>query len=127
MLEWIDESFIIVVDVIINFSGCVIICGMGKFGIIGKKIVVFFVSIGMLSFFMYLGEVFYGDFGMVKEEDIFIVIFNLGEIEEIFKLFLFLRSNGNFVVVIIGNFFLILVRNVECYFDVIVEKEVCKF
>ena len=126
MSERIDESFTTAVDAIINSSGRVIICGMGKSGIIGKKIAASFASTGTPSFFMHPGEAFHGDLGMVKEEDIFIAISNSGETEEILKLLPFLRSNGNFVVAITGNPFSTLARNAECHLDVTVEKEACK-
>lgn len=126
MSERIDEGFTTVVDAIINSSGRVIICGMGKSGIIGKKIAASFASTGTPSFFMHPGEAFHGDLGMVKEEDIFIAISNSGETEEILKLLPFLRSNGNFVVAITGNPFSTLARNAQTHLDVAVEKEACK-
>lgn len=126
MSERIDEGFTTAVDAIINSSGRVIICGMGKSGIIGKKIAASFASTGTPSFFMHPGEAFHGDLGMVKEEDIFIAISNSGETEEILKLLPFLRNNGNFVIAITGNSRSTLATNSQCHLDVTVKREACK-
>ncbi|TOK38334.1 KpsF/GutQ family sugar-phosphate isomerase, partial [Vibrio parahaemolyticus] len=97
------DSFNTAIKAIISTNGRVIICGMGKSGIIGKKIAASFASTGTPSFFMHPGEAFHGDLGMVKEEDVFIAISNSGETDEVLKLLPFLRDNKNFVIAITGN------------------------
>lgn len=122
----IDESFSLAVDVILKSSGRTIICGMGKSGIIGKKIAASFASTGTPSFFMHPGEAFHGDLGMVKPEDVFIAISNSGETDEVLKLLPFLRNNGNFVIAITGNMHSTLSRNAQCHLDIAVPREACK-
>ncbi|MCK8137773.1 SIS domain-containing protein [Pseudoalteromonas sp. 2CM28B] len=122
----IDESFTLAVDVILNSTGRTIICGMGKSGIIGKKIAASFASTGTPSFFMHPGEAFHGDLGMVKPEDIFIAISNSGETDEVLKLLPFLRNNGNFVIAITSNMESTLSRNAQCHLDIAVPREACK-
>jgi arabinose-5-phosphate isomerase len=110
---------------ILSTSGRIIICGMGKSGIIGKKIAASFASTGTPSFFMHPGEAFHGDLGMVKPEDVFIAISNSGETDEVLKLLPFLRDNGNYVIAITGRPNSTLAQNAHCNLDVTVPKEAC--
>ena len=61
------EDFQKAIDLILNSSGKLIISGMGKSGIIGKKIAASFASTGTPSFFLHLGEAYHGDIGMVEK------------------------------------------------------------
>lgn len=122
----IDDNFISAVNNILATPGRVIICGMGKSGIIGKKIAASFASTGTPSFFMHPGEAFHGDLGMVKPEDVFIAISNSGETDEVLKLLPFLRSNGNFVIAITGRPDSTLANNSHCHLNIAVPREACK-
>jgi arabinose-5-phosphate isomerase len=122
----IDEAFSFAVGAILNSSGRTVICGMGKSGLIGKKIAASFASTGTPSFFMHPGEAFHGDLGMVKPEDVFIAISNSGETDEVLKLLPFLRDNGNFVIAITGNVHSTLSTNAQCHLDIAVPREACK-
>ena len=126
MSSQLDEQLVIAVNSIINTNGRLIICGMGKSGIIGKKIAASLASTGTPSFFMHPGEAFHGDLGMVKEEDIFIAISNSGETDEVLKLLPFLRSNNNFVIAMTGNKESTLAKHAQCHLDVSVPKEACR-
>jgi len=126
MSSRIDNNFVKAVDGILKTKGRVIICGMGKSGIIGKKIAASFASTGTPSFFMHPGEAFHGDLGMVKSEDVFIAISNSGETDEVLKLLPFLRNNNNFVIAITGNNESTLAKNAHCHLDVDVPKEACR-
>lgn len=108
-----------------NTEGRTIICGMGKSGIIGKKIAASFASTGTPSFFMHPGEAFHGDLGMVKAEDAFIAISNSGETEEVLKLLPFLKDNGNYIIAMTGNPLSTLAKNSNCHLDISVPKEAC--
>lgn len=125
MSNHIDDEFTSAIDTIVNTNGRVIICGMGKSGIIGKKIAASFASTGTPSFFMHPGEAFHGDLGMVKPEDIFIAISNSGETDEVLKLLPFLRDNNNFLIAITGNNKSTLAGNAQCHLNVSVPKEAC--
>mgnify|MGYP006171292713 FL=1 len=72
--ELLDENFTHAIDAILDSKGRVIICGMGKSGIIGKKIVATLASTGTPSFFMHPGEAYHGDLGMVTSADLFLVL-----------------------------------------------------
>ncbi|WP_041057429.1 KpsF/GutQ family sugar-phosphate isomerase [Vibrio owensii] len=121
----IDNSFIQAVNAILTAHGRTIICGMGKSGIIGKKIAASFASTGTPSFFMHPGEAFHGDLGMVKPEDVFIAISNSGETDEVLKLLPFLRDNGNYIIALTGKSGSTLAKNAHCHLDIAVPKEAC--
>lgn len=120
-----DGNFTKAVDCIINTNGRVIICGMGKSGIVGQKIAASFASTGTPSFFMHPGEAFHGDLGMVKSEDVFIAISNSGETEEVLKLLPFLRDNENTIIAITGDSTSTLAKNGFCHLDITVPQEAC--
>ena len=69
-----DHNFSAAVERIRKSTGRVIVCGMGKSGIIGKKIAATLASTGTPSFVMHPGEAYHGDLGMVTPEDVFIAI-----------------------------------------------------
>ncbi|AYO15856.1 KpsF/GutQ family sugar-phosphate isomerase [Vibrio owensii] len=121
----IDNSFIQAVNAILTTHGRTIICGMGKSGIVGKKIAASFASTGTPSFFMHPGEAFHGDLGMVKPEDVFIAISNSGETDEVLKLLPFLRDNGNYVIALTSKSGSTLARNAHCHLNIAVPKEAC--
>lgn len=125
MAKRLGTEFEVAINAIINTKGRTIICGMGKSGIIGKKIAASFASTGTPSFFMHPGEAFHGDLGMVKPEDVFIAISNSGETDEVLKLLPFLRDNGNFIIAITGRENSTLAVNSHCHLDIAVPKEAC--
>ena len=71
---------------IISSKGKLIISGMGKSGIVGKKIAATLASTGTPSFFLHPGEAYHGDLGMVEKEDIVLLISNSGETDEVLKI-----------------------------------------
>ena len=106
-------------------SGKTIVCGMGKSGIIGKKIAATLASTGTPSFFMHPGEAYHGDLGMVSSEDVFVAISNSGETEEVVKLIPFLKDNGNTLIAMTGNSSSTLAQSADFHLDVGVEEEAC--
>jgi arabinose-5-phosphate isomerase len=119
------HDFSLAVDSILSTTGRVIICGMGKSGIIGKKIAASFASTGTPSFFMHPGEAFHGDLGMVTSNDVFIAISNSGETDEVLKLLPFLKNNGNCIIAITGNKLSTLSKNSNFHLNIHVEQEAC--
>lgn len=120
-----DGDFSLVVEHILRSSGRTIVCGMGKSGIIGKKIAATLASTGTPSFFMHPGEAYHGDLGMVTSADAFLAISFSGETEEVVKLLPFLKDNGNFLVAITGNPNSTLARAADCHLNVGVKAEAC--
>ncbi|MCR9576116.1 KpsF/GutQ family sugar-phosphate isomerase [Vibrio alginolyticus] len=125
MKDRIGNEFELAVSKIQETTGRVIICGMGKSGIIGKKIAASFASTGTPSFFMHPGEAFHGDLGMVKPEDIFVAISNSGETDEVLKLLPFLKDNQNYIIAITGKRESTLAKNAHCHLDIAVPREAC--
>ncbi len=125
LVHRLDDDYNIAVETIIRSLGRVIICGMGKSGIIGKKIAATLASTGTPSFFMHPGEAYHGDLGMVTSEDVFVAISNSGETDEVVKLLPFLKDNGNFLNAITGRPSSTLASAADCHLDVGVEQEAC--
>jgi len=120
-----DGDFDSAIDAILSTSGRVIICGMGKSGIIGKKIAASLASTGTPSFFMHPGEAFHGDLGMVTPQDVFVAISNSGETDEVLKLLPFLHDNGNKIIGITGRPASTLAVAADYHLDVSVPEEAC--
>ena len=105
--------------------GRAIVCGMGKSGIVGRKVAATLASTGTPSFYMHPGEAYHGDLGMVTPEDTFIAISHSGETEEVLKLLPFLAENQNFLVAATGNTNSTLATAADCHLDVGVRVEAC--
>lgn len=119
------EDFNHSVQAIFNTKGRVVICGMGKSGLIGTKIMATFASTGTPCFFMHPGEAFHGDLGMVSPEDIFLALSNSGETEEVIRLMPFLKDNGNVVIAMTNNPNSTLAQNANFHLNIAVPKEAC--
>ncbi|AEG32086.1 KpsF/GutQ family sugar-phosphate isomerase [Thiomicrospira cyclica] len=120
-----DEQFELSVDAILQSTGRVVICGMGKSGLIGKKIMATLASTGTPCFFMHPGEAFHGDLGMVSPEDVFIALSNSGETEEVIRLLPFLKDNGNIIIAMTGRPDSTLAKNSNHHLNIAVPKEAC--
>ncbi len=123
--QGLDQSFVDAVRIILATNGRVIVSGMGKSGLIGKKISATFASTGTPSFFMHPAEAFHGDLGMVGPSDIFLAISNSGETEELVNLMPYLRDGGNKVVALTGNPESTLGQHATLHLAVSVEREAC--
>jgi arabinose-5-phosphate isomerase len=83
LIEQIDDRFAQACDIILACQGRVVVTGMGKSGLIGRKIAATFASTGTPAFFMHPGEAGHGDLGMLVEGDVLLAISNSGESDEI--------------------------------------------
>ena len=120
-----DARFQQAIDSIMNCTGRVIVVGMGKSGIIGKKIAATFASTGTPSFFVHPGEAFHGDLGMIKPIDLVLLISNSGETEEVIRLLPFLQHQKNKVIAMTGGLRSTLAKHADVVLDVFVEREAC--
>ncbi len=127
MSKRIDSTFSEVVRKILACNGRVVVCGMGKSGVVGQKISSTLASTGTPSFFMHPAEAFHGDLGMIKGEDILLLITYSGETEEVLKIVPFLKENGNLIVSMTGNTDSTLAKNSDYHLDVSVKREACPF
>ena len=119
------DDFEKVVQDILVCKGKFIISGMGKSGIIGKKIAATMASTGTPSFFLHPGEAYHGDLGMIEKDDMVLLISNSGETDEVLKLIPFLKAQGNITVAMSGNSDSTLAKNTTYHLNVSVEKEAC--
>jgi arabinose-5-phosphate isomerase len=120
-----DDDFSEAIDAILASKGRLIICGMGKSGIIGKKIAATLASTGTPCFFMHPGEAYHGDLGMVTPEDVFLALSNSGETDEVIKLIPFLMDNKNILISMTGNPDSTLAISSKFHLNIAVEKEAC--
>ncbi|MBR2351421.1 MAG: KpsF/GutQ family sugar-phosphate isomerase [Alistipes sp.] len=119
------DCFIGAVEHILANNGKVIMTGMGKSGLIARKIAATLASTGTPSFYLHPGEAFHGDLGMISKEDIIIALSYSGETDEVLKIVPFIIENGNFLISMTGNPKSTLAKNSNIHLDVSVEREAC--
>lgn len=98
-----DDTFLQILDLVVNCKGKVIITGMGKPGHIAAKLAATFSSLGTPSFRLHPAEAMHGDLGMVSSNDIVIAISFSGESDEIVKILPNIKMIGATLVGITGN------------------------
>ena len=125
MTERLDGQFAKAVDIIMETRGRVVVVGMGKSGIIGKKIAATLASTGTVSFSVHPGEAFHGDLGMIRPMDVVLMISNSGETEELIRLLPFMQHQHNKVIAMTGRADSTLARNADVVLDVSVPREAC--
>ena len=120
-----DYNFEDAVKSILYTKGKLIISGMGKSGIIGKKISATMASTGTPSFFIHPAEAYHGDLGMIERDDIVLLISNSGETDEVLKLIPFLKEHNNIIISMSGKPNSTLAKNSNYHLNISVEKEAC--
>lgn len=126
--ERVDSSFEQAVEMMYTCKARVIISGMGKSGLIGRKIAATLASTGTMSFFMHPGEAFHGDLGMIRSDemaDIVVLISYSGETDEVLQLIPSLKSFGTKIIAITGGLNSTLAANADVVLDGSVKEEVC--
>ncbi len=120
-----DKNYQQALGLILNTSGRVIVSGMGKSGLIGKKIVATLASTGTPSFFMHPAEAYHGDLGMVTPNDVVILISYSGETDEVIRLIPSLKHFDVSVICMVGILDSTLAKHSDVVLDISVEREVC--
>lgn len=120
-----DGQFDKVIQTILQGTGKVIVTGIGKSGLIGKKIAATLSSTGTSSFFMHPGEAFHGDLGMIGKEDMVIMISYSGETDEVLKLIPYLKWNNNVLIALTGNPNSTIALNSDHHLNIAVKHEAC--
>lgn len=121
----INEDFEKAIKLILNTKGKVIITGMGKSGLVGKKIAATLASTGTPSFFLHPAEAIHGDLGMISKEDIVIAISNSGETPELLAIIPTIKRWGNKVIAITNNKSSTLAKEADIHLFLNVKKEAC--
>ena len=125
LIDRIDDNFTRMVDIICNSTGRLIVAGIGKSGIIGRKFVATFNSTGTRSMFLHPVEAMHGDLGMVCPDDILLALSNSGETDELNILIPSIRNIGCKIIAFTGNKNSTLAKHSDIVIDVGVEKEAC--
>ena len=121
--ERISESIVEASKIINNHSGKVVLCGMGKSGLIAQKIAATLCSIGNKAVFLHAAEAAHGDLGVYAPGDPTILISKSGATEEMLRLIPILREFNSPLIGILGNMNSPLVRKVDIILDASVTKE----
>ncbi len=119
----IGEEFDKAIDILYNCKGRVIVTGMGKSGIIGKKIAATLSSTGTPAYFLHPAESTHGDSGVITRNDVIIAISNSGETQELMNLLPLIKRFGCEMIGMTGNINSTLAKTSEVVLDISVEKE----
>ena len=125
LVERIDENFSRTVDLLSTCKGKVVLMGMGKSGLVGRKISSTFASTGTPSFFLHPAEGLNGDFGMLAKEDVIIAISNSGETRELLEVLPLIKRYGNRLITLTGNLNSSLAKAGDVNLDIRVKEEAC--
>ncbi len=125
LADKLDESFDNAVKAILDCKGRVIVAGMGKSGLIGKKIVATFNSTGISSFFLHPAEALHGDLGLMREDDILMLISKSGLMGDMELLVSTARRLGVTIVVLYGTEGSELHQRADIALDCSVAREAC--
>ena len=120
-----DGSFAKAIELILGCRGTLIVTGLGKSGLISRKISATFSSLGTPSTFIHPGDALHGDLGLIKKNDLIIMLSYSGETEELIRLQLFLKEQGNLSILISGNKTSSLGKSCNLFIDGSVRKEAC--
>lgn len=122
-----DDNFYKAVRLIKSCKGRVVIMGLGKSGLIGRKISATMSSVGIPSVFLHPSEGLHGDIGMIMKSDIMIMLSYSGETEEIKKVLPVLRNMKVKVIVMTGKVKAQVWQGIEYIIDCSISKEACPY
>ncbi len=125
LLNRINGSFAEAVKLIYKTKGRVVLTGMGKSGLIARKIVATLNSTGTPSIYMHPTDALHGDLGMVRSEDIVIIISKSGNTEELINLVIMLKRLNTKLIGMLGNMNSQLARSCDIVLDIGVKEEAC--
>ena len=125
LLPKIDQDFVQAVDMILACKGRVVVTGMGKSGIIGRKISATLASTGTPSFFLHPAEGIHGDLGMVTINDVVLALSNSGETAEVLQILPSIRRIGARIISMCGKQQSTLAKNADIALDVSITQEAC--
>ena len=123
--EGLGEEFAKAVDLMQGSTGHVVVCGMGKSGIIGRKISSSLASTGTPSLFLHPAEAIHGDLGMVRPGDVVLLISYSGSTEEIVRLLPAFGRLDARLIALTGNPHSIIAEAAEITLDISVDREAC--
>ena len=119
------EAFDRALDLLVQAKGNVIVCGMGKSGLVGAKIAATLTSTGTPSVVLHPAEAMHGDLGNVRGNDVVILISNSGETEEITRLLPALKRLSVPLIALVGNTESTMARAADICLDAAIDREAC--
>lgn len=111
------------VEYLLHCKGHIVVCGIGKSGLIGKKIAATLASTGSPSFFLHPSEAIHGDLGMLRPQDCFLSISNSGETDEILQVLPYVKRLNIPHITLVGQLHSTLANNAQAVLHVGVPKE----
>jgi arabinose-5-phosphate isomerase len=120
-----DAAFVRAVDLLSACTGRVVWTGMGKSGIICRKLAATMASTGTPALFLHPAEATHGDIGMVAPGDVVVAVSNSGETEELVRLVEFLKRVGTSLISLTSRPESTLARNADIHLDLAVDREAC--
>ncbi len=125
LAKYINEDFDKTVEAVYKSAGRFVVSGVGKSAIIAQKIVATLNSTGTPSLFMHAADAIHGDLGMIRKEDVVMLVSKSGESPEIKVIIPLIKNFGNILVAMCGNSRSFLVRNSNFFLNTTVTKEAC--
>jgi arabinose-5-phosphate isomerase len=125
LIDRVDDQFEKAVQIVLECEGRVVVTGMGKSGLIGKKISATLASTGTPALFLHPAEGIHGDLGMVTRGDVVIALSNSGETEELSRMLPSLKRLGIKIISFTGNPDSTLAKNSDVVINVGVKEEAC--
>src|ERR1022692_3555054 len=125
LMKRLDASFERAVDLLFACKGRVVVIGMGKSGLIGRKIAATFSSTGTPSVFLHPAEAVHGDLGMLMRDDVVLAVSYGGETEEIISLLETIKRLGLRIVTLTGHTRSTIAAASDAVLDVSVKEEAC--
>ena len=120
----IDEDVVKAAELIMNHPGKLVVCGLGKSGLIGQKMVATLCSTGTQSVYMHAAEAIHGDLGIYNPGDPTILISKSGNTEELVRLIPILKEFKSPLIAIVGNLDSVIAKNSDVVLNATVEKEI---
>jgi arabinose-5-phosphate isomerase len=125
LIDHLDDTFVDVVELLNAISGRVVTMGLGKSGIICKKISATLASTGTPSFFLHPAEAIHGDLGMIVRGDVVLAVSNSGETEELVRIVPSIKRIGAEIIAITGNPSSSLAKSADFHLSAAISKEAC--
>lgn len=121
----IDDSFLQAIDLMLHCRGRIITTGMGKAGLIGRKVAATLASTGTPSFFVHPGEAIHGDLGMITPDDVVMAFSHRGQTEEVLRIFPYLKHFQTPLIAVTSNADSELAKASDVALILTVEREAC--
>lgn len=127
LLHNLDENFDRAVTLLAGTKGRVVITGVGKSGLIGRKISATLSSVGIPSYFVSPVDALHGDLGSVAADDVVVMISNSGRTRELLELFPSLKRRGIEIIALVGKVESPLAQFSNIFLSTYVDKEACPY